>query len=190
MAKYRGTSRSAEAEFFATDHSECVAGDCDKPPIPDLRVSLCVFHAVLVQEDLSGMRLASAMKAAKVLQPVPAPEWMTPHLSPLRPATRRAVVYYVRFDKHIKIGTTNDIAVRMRGMSIHPDSLLAIEPGSVMVERKRHNQFGHLRQGRTELFHPAEDLLEHIKRVRSEHGDPWEPGPEPPAFGIAAPPPS
>jgi hypothetical protein len=77
-----------------------------------------------------------------------------------------AVVYYIRVGNHIKIGYSKNLSKRMR--SYPPDSeVLAFEPGSLELERRRHLQFRHqLRMGQ-EWFAPSLDLLAHIETVRS-----------------------
>lgn len=88
------------------------------------------------------------------------------------PTKAANVVYYVRFEKHIKIGTARSLKKRMAAMSLHPDSILAVEPGDRVIEKQRHAMFGAERYQRSELFEPSERLLEHIDHVRSLFGDP------------------
>lgn len=87
------------------------------------------------------------------------------------------VVYYVRLGaNHIKIGTTGDLHRRMTELRVvNTTNLLAAEPGDATVEKQRHEQFRKWRyHGRhREDFAEAPDLLEHIRRVRAEHGDPY-----------------
>ena len=77
-----------------------------------------------------------------------------------------SVVYYVALTGgRIKIGTTKNLARRMKAFRVRDDDVLAIEQGGRMVELKRHHQFAHLRIGRTEEFHRAPDLETHIERT-------------------------
>lgn len=79
----------------------------------------------------------------------------------LRAEATKAVVYYARCGDLIKIGTTRSIATRMRALKA--DQILAVESGSYDVERRRHDQFNHLRaEPGAEYFHPGPDLLAHI----------------------------
>jgi hypothetical protein len=82
------------------------------------------------------------------------------------------VVYYLRFADHIKIGTTGALTKRLKAMHVHPDSLLAVEPGDRKIERQRHAMFAVERFRRTELFTPSPGLWDHIGHVRSLFGDP------------------
>lgn len=85
------------------------------------------------------------------------------------------VVYYVRLGvNHIKIGTTGRLSDRMAELRVvNPDNLLAIEPGSYDVEKKRHKQFSaHQYERRKEDFVEAPELLELVKRLRAQWGDP------------------
>lgn len=78
------------------------------------------------------------------------------------------VVYYIRRDTRIKIGTTCNLTQRM--LDLQPDEILAVEPGSYELEHRRHEQFAHLRV-RGEWFTPALDLLDHIAAVKERRND-------------------
>lgn len=84
-------------------------------------------------------------------------------------------VYYVRISDHVKIGTTNDLARRLRTLYADhdPKLLLAIEPGGWGVEQHRHKQFREERvwQNR-ELFNPSPRLLGHIAEINAKYGLP------------------
>lgn len=81
-------------------------------------------------------------------------------------------VYYILMNDWVKIGTTVNLARRLRTFAVHPDALLAVEPGSYAREAERHTQFRHLRQKRTELFKLDAKLQAHIDAVRATFGDP------------------
>ena len=87
------------------------------------------------------------------------------------PPPRVDVVYYLRFDDRIKIGTT--ASPRQRLAAIWHDELLAFEPGDRLVERRRHAQFGDERFGRTEWFHRSPALDAHIAGLAAGVDDPW-----------------
>jgi hypothetical protein len=83
------------------------------------------------------------------------------------------VVYYIeRSDFLIKIGTSSDILQRLwqHRSKMDDDGLivLAVEFGGRELERQRHEQFAHLRHGRTEIFEPADDLLDFIDTLRQQ----------------------
>lgn len=80
------------------------------------------------------------------------------------------VVYYVRFDRRVKIGTSK--RPRQRLASIRHDELLAFERGDRRLEQQRHRQFADLREG-GEWFTLTADLTAHIADLRSI-GDPWQ----------------
>jgi len=85
------------------------------------------------------------------------------------PLPRIDVVYYLRFDRRVKIGTS--MRPRQRLASIRHDELLAFERGDRSVEQQRHREFAHLREG-GEWFTFSRELQAHISRVRAS-GDPW-----------------
>jgi hypothetical protein len=85
---------------------------------------------------------------------------------------RSAWVYYVRCGHLVKIGTTTDLATRFT--AIRPNEVLALEPGSLILENERHQQFAHLRAS-GEYFHPGAELQQCIEQLRRDYGPPkWE----------------
>lgn len=83
----------------------------------------------------------------------------------------RLVVYYVRIGDWIKIGATTNFERRMS--ALQPDEVLATEPGYFDLERKRLNQFKHLRiRAKGERHRAGQDLLDHIKMIRNRYGEP------------------
>lgn len=89
---------------------------------------------------------------------------------------REAVVYYIswRGVNEVKIGTTSNLRLRVGALSTQhsPAKVLAAEPGSYYLERKRHRQFASLALG-NERFRWAPALSEHIQEVRDRTG--WTP---------------
>lgn len=85
------------------------------------------------------------------------------------PRPRVEVVYYLRFQERVKIGTTAN--PRQRLSVVWHDELLAFERGGRDVERARHIEFAHLREG-GEWFRADTDLLAHA-RALSAGADPW-----------------
>lgn len=77
------------------------------------------------------------------------------------------VVYYIRVDSLIKVGTTCRIRQRLAGYPPHA-ILLATEPGGQELEGQRHQQFrSDLASGR-EWFRPSVALIEHINSLREQ----------------------
>lgn len=81
------------------------------------------------------------------------------------------VVYYIAFGDRIKIGTTTDLKARMSALP--HDEILAVEPGSNELEKRRHREFGEHRL-RGEWFRDVAALREHASDLREEHGEPFE----------------
>lgn len=86
------------------------------------------------------------------------------------PLPRIDVVYYLRFDRRVKIGTS--MRPRQRLASILHEELLAFERGGRGIEQQRHRQFAHAREG-GEWFTLTDELGAHIAALRAE-GDPWQ----------------
>lgn len=80
-------------------------------------------------------------------------------------------VYYMRINGQIKIGYTANL--RQRSRNYPPGTeLLAIEPGTLELEKKRHGQFVRdLARGR-EWFRESDALAEHIAKLAEKHGVP------------------
>lgn len=87
------------------------------------------------------------------------------------PPPRVDVVYYIRFQDRIKIGTTANPRQRLR--RIWHQDVLAFERGDRLVEHRRHLEFAHLRRGRSEWFDAAPELLRHSAELAAGVDDPW-----------------
>jgi hypothetical protein len=86
------------------------------------------------------------------------------------PLPRIDVVYYLRYDRRVKIGTSQH--PRRRLAAIRHDELLAFERGGRAVEQQRHREFAAIREG-GEWFTLTDELDAHIATLRRV-GDPWE----------------
>lgn len=99
-------------------------------------------------------------------------EWRVGDLPDGETVTPRVdVVYYLRFENRIKIGTSAN--PRQRLASIRHDELLAFERGNRLTERRRHQQFASSRLDGSEWFSAHEDILRHIDVLRAGIDDPW-----------------
>ncbi|WP_344009991.1 GIY-YIG nuclease family protein [Microbacterium natoriense] len=79
------------------------------------------------------------------------------------------VVYYLRYDRRVKIGTSR--RPRQRLASIRHDELLAFEQGGRALEQQRHREFALVREG-GEWFTLTDEVRAHIAALR-ERGEPW-----------------
>lgn len=86
------------------------------------------------------------------------------------PLPQIEVVYYLRYDRRVKIGTSR--RPRQRLASIRHDELLAFEPGGRQVEQQRHREYAAIREG-GEWFTLDDELRVHTARLRSV-GEPWQ----------------
>lgn len=81
------------------------------------------------------------------------------------------VVYYIRRAQYVKIGTTTQLRGRM--LSLMPDEVLAVEPGSYRLEGEMHRRFASLRvRPNLEFFHLQDELRKHIQDVLARVGPP------------------
>jgi hypothetical protein len=88
------------------------------------------------------------------------------------PPPRVDVVYYIRYDDRIKIGTSAN--PRLRIAALPHDEVLAFERGGRPLEQRRHAQFAEHRIPRTEWFESNDALRAHIEEVSAGVDDPWE----------------
>lgn len=79
------------------------------------------------------------------------------------PVVHEQVVYYMRMDRLVKIGTSGNI--RGRFEALMPQGVMAIEWGDHELERERHRQFVDL-HSHGEWFHLEPALAGHIVEVR------------------------
>ena len=85
------------------------------------------------------------------------------------PIPRLEVVYYLRYDSRVKIGTSGRPRERLSRIRHH--ELLAFERGGRSLEQQRHREFAALREG-GEWFTLSDALLAHTTALRA-HGAPW-----------------
>ncbi|WP_319594291.1 GIY-YIG nuclease family protein [Streptomyces sp. ID05-04B] len=95
------------------------------------------------------------------LEPAP-----TPDLEPY------GVVYFIRSQDLVKVGTTLHLLKRMASFSVPHITLLATEPGYRKRERELHLRFADLRVSRREWFRLEPPLTDYINTIRDQHGLP------------------
>jgi len=162
---------------------------CDHPVVAGSPVALCERHLVVATEWAAAR--AAVVDGATDLLPSPCAacgsrlgvhwpsgwlcavcEWRQGDVPDHDLAPPRVdVVYYIRFDDRIKIGTTANPRQRLGRLWHH--EVLAFERGDRGVERRRHEQFGAWRFGRTEWFAVNEVLDEHVATLAAGTDDPW-----------------
>lgn len=87
------------------------------------------------------------------------------------PSPRVDVVYYLRFEDRVKIGTSSNPRARIAALPHH--EVLAFELGDRALERRRHAQFADFRIPGTEWFEANDDLVVHVALLREGVDDPW-----------------
>lgn len=165
--------------------TSCVVADCASSIPAGAPVPLCARHAAVAAEwvaetegvddvlpspcPVCGARLGVHYPSGWLCSvcewaygSVPDSEFAPPRVD---------VVYYIRFDDRIKIGTTAN--PRQRLSTLWHDQLLAFERGDRAVERARHAQFAAHRFDRTEWFAAAPPLLQHVAAIAAGVDDPW-----------------
>lgn len=87
---------------------------------------------------------------------------------PMQPLDKM-VVYYLRFDRRVKIGYSSNIVSRLQ--VVPHDEVLALEPGGRDLERQRHDQFARDRVNR-EWFKFSPAIRAHAQQLVEQHGTP------------------
>ncbi|PJJ70506.1 T5orf172 domain-containing protein [Diaminobutyricimonas aerilata] len=163
----------------------CAAVDCPEAAESGAPAPLCAAHSALVAEWAQGEAgttdvLPSPCLVCGSRTGVRYPggwvcavcEWRHGEVPDGDLAPPRVdVVYYIRFDDRIKIGTTANPRQRL-GRLWH-DQLLAFERGGRAVEQRRHAQFARYRFDRTEWFRVDDELEHHIRIVANGEPDAW-----------------
>lgn len=150
---------------------KCILPGCPKRRDSDLKSGVCAAHGWIIHADVQRLLDAEAtrqattdaswqrkvdanatrLEAGEQVASGPIPGW----------------VYYIQVGEHIKIGFARNVAKRMRAYPPNAD-LLAVEPGTLKVEKARHDQFhAYLDRGR-EWFRPADELMAWIDSLRAE----------------------
>ena len=173
-----------------TDLASCLASrgsaSCDEPVEPGAPVDLCSTHLLVaydwVADDVGVTDLLPAPCVAcggRVGIRYPAGwlcatcEWRAGEGADPDVAVdlRVDVVYYIRFDDRIKIGTSSTPRRRMGALPHH--EVLAFERGGRSLEQRRHRQFAASRIPRTEWFETTDALSAHVADLRAGSTDPW-----------------
>ena len=158
---------------------------CRGPVPPDAPVSLCEWHLAAAAEweqrrdgvtdvlpspcPLCGSRLGVRYPTGWLCAVC---EWRHgERVDDELPPPRIDVVYYLRYDDRIKIGTS--ARPRQRLSAIWHDELLAFERGDRTVERRRHEQFASDRFAGTEWFRRSSALESHVAGLADGVADPW-----------------
>ncbi|MCR2809820.1 MULTISPECIES: GIY-YIG nuclease family protein [unclassified Microbacterium] len=164
----------------------CVIDGCRSPAPPDAPLDLCEPHLVVAAEwasrelgapdllpapcRLCGSRLGVRFPSGWLCAVC---EWTHGELVDAElPPPRVDVVYYLRFEDRVKIGTSGN--PRQRLAAIRHDDLLGFERGDRRLEHRRHAQFLDERFDRTEWFRLSDRLRAHIETVRCGAQDPWD----------------
>ncbi|MFG6501986.1 GIY-YIG nuclease family protein [Microbacterium sp. P05] len=162
----------------------CLVDGCCLPAEPEAPVALCDRHAAAASDwstrehgvtdvlpspcRVCGSRLGAHWPSGWLCAVC---EWRHGELVDGElPPPRIDVVYYLRYDDRIKIGTSAN--PRQRLGAIRHDELLAFERGDRALEQVRHAQFGADRFARTEWFRLTDGLRAHVDVVRGGV-DPW-----------------
>lgn len=82
------------------------------------------------------------------------------YVDPDLPPPRIDVVYYLRLDDRVKIGTT--FTPRQRFAALPHDEVLAFERGGRALERQRHAEFAEDRLGTSEWFALSGRIRAHV----------------------------
>jgi hypothetical protein len=127
----------------------------------DRRCVLCGAVADGAPTGMGGQRTCAV--CGWVVGDVPDPDLPPPRVD---------VVYYIRWDDRVKIGTSSN--PRRRLAQLWHQELLAFEPGDRHVEHERHVEFAATRYPGSEWFARSPELDAHIAVLQQGVPDPWQ----------------
>lgn len=146
----------------------CWYVNCPEPVTTAPPLNLCPEHErdavnhlahLIVRHDWGSVADA-AVATEQFLRPLDG------YASP--PSSGDCWVYFMRRERLIKIGTTNDL--RRRAQTLNA-VVLAKRPGSFSEEAQLHRQFASLRR-HGEWFEPGPELLDLVNELRANEGMP------------------
>ena len=151
----------------------CIFPGCPKRRGADLKTGVCMAHAVIIYRDVERVLGDELLQRSKEIDE----RERLLHLNtlqiegghdPVPGAPIPGWVYYVRVDDTIKIGYAKNVASRMRHYPPNAE-LLAVEPGTLKVEKQRHDHFNaYLAWGR-EWFRTSDELMTWITGLREKY---------------------
>ena len=162
-------------------------GGCRGPVPPDAPLDLCELHLALAAEwtqQVDGVTdvLPAPCRACGSRLGVRYPsgwlcavcDWRVGEvLDDELPPPRVDVVYYLRYEDRVKIGTSSN--PRQRLARIWHEEVLAFERGGRRLEQRRHVQFAEDRYTTSsEWFRLSPAITEHLAIVNAGGDDPWE----------------
>lgn len=149
----------------------CIWDRCPNAAAKHLDLPLCQAHTEVVYTAVANdedRMIARVMARRRQLEAETKAAKAKPKAAP---AERVEAIYYLQIAGHIKIGWTSNLDQRMRNYPPNTQ-LLAIHPGSRDEEKQLHRRFAVHRSHGNEWYPLVPVLLDHIKRVIAEHGEP------------------
>lgn len=146
----------------------CAWRGCDLSPFMDIPV--CLTHALMISNYVREGPILSL----KDDDPASFDEDGTPVSfdEDVSQPVRQGVVYYLMVGPStVKIGTTGNLPVRLRGLRTDLQYVVAIEHGDYALEHQRHQQFAAERIGRREDFRLSERLKRHIDELAPQRDE-------------------
>jgi hypothetical protein len=146
---------------------------CPQPPDLLKPIGLCKQHGAEVGAALLPKILKDALAYMAATSAAEADGWADEialvggaqalPLASVSGGPHRPIVYVVKNGDRVKIGTTQNLATRMRSLSLRPQAVLCALDGGRDLERAIHRRFYKDRVGSTEWFELGNDLELFIK---------------------------
>lgn len=151
---------------------DCTAPGCVNKVEYQALWPLCITHAVPIYEAM----LTAERNSLELARSLPSPSRTDRDNAQdandeKMQAGAEGFIYYLLVADRVKIGFSIDIRQRMRAYP--PGSeLLAVEPGSMELEKQRHREFAHVRRSGREWFMPCPEIDAHVVALVEQHGNP------------------
>ena len=134
------------APFQISETPICIWPGCDADAFIDFPI--CASHVYAVHRRVIE---AAAKPKRRAFNPPAKPK--------PKPKPKQGLVYFMRFDRQVKIGFTTNLAGRVR--DLRPDEVLGVMDGTMAFERELHFKFGpHWITG--ERFEMADEIMRYI----------------------------
>lgn len=136
---------------------------------------LCSHCSQATSIDMVELSFATCQRCHKRISDVETIQDMIERQAAYKPTPQseiKGVVYYMRFSDRVKIGFTTDLEARSKQIPF--DEVVAAEPGTYALERRRHTEFLEERMSeRGEWFTLTPRLAFHMANVRDRYGEPF-----------------
>lgn len=163
-----GCGTRVQVAEAAAERRTCWWTGCRILAATEQPISLCGEHEAEVADKLACRAAQNGVARWHAAARAAGEEWYPPlpEYRELAKPDPRSLVYFMRRERLIKIGTTIHLARRAQALNA---AVLATIPGSYSEEAQLHRRFSSL-NAHGEWFQPGQELLDFINAIRRSEG--------------------